>query len=230
MRQELRRRTPSQDGQARLQKRAALQGKFGLHKDRPAPVVAMVTRLVGHKGVDLVQAICRRPCCQQRPRSWSSSAPAKAGLRELLQRAVRPAIRAASGRQHRHSTPSLAQRDLLRRGHVPDAVPLRALRSGPDGGAAATAPSPSSARPAACGTPSTIPATAAATASPSASYNAHDMLNAACWRAKAGLLADPDGWPRAGPPRHGVRFQLVQLRQELRGSVQRSCEPLVTIS
>ena len=34
----------------------ALQDEFGLHKDG-SPVMAMVTRLVGHKGVDLVQAI-----------------------------------------------------------------------------------------------------------------------------------------------------------------------------
>lgn len=34
----------------------ALQDEFGLHKDGN-PVMAMVTRLVGHKGVDLVQAI-----------------------------------------------------------------------------------------------------------------------------------------------------------------------------
>ena len=36
--------------------KAALQDEFGLHKDG-SPVMAMVTRLVGHKGVDLVQAI-----------------------------------------------------------------------------------------------------------------------------------------------------------------------------
>ena len=43
-----------QDGKAAC--KAALQDKFGLHKDG-SPVMAMVTRLVGHKGVDLVQAI-----------------------------------------------------------------------------------------------------------------------------------------------------------------------------
>ena len=37
-------------------RKEALQDEFGLHKDG-SPVMAMVTRLVGHKGVDLVQAI-----------------------------------------------------------------------------------------------------------------------------------------------------------------------------
>lgn len=43
-----------QDGKAAC--KAYLQDEFGLHKDG-SPVMAMVTRLVGHKGVDLVQAI-----------------------------------------------------------------------------------------------------------------------------------------------------------------------------
>ena len=36
--------------------KAALQDEFGLNKDG-SPVMAMVTRLVGHKGVDLVRSI-----------------------------------------------------------------------------------------------------------------------------------------------------------------------------
>ena len=43
-----------QDGKAAC--KAYLQDEFGLHKDG-SPVMAMVTRLVGHKGVDLVQAL-----------------------------------------------------------------------------------------------------------------------------------------------------------------------------
>ena len=43
-----------QDGKAVC--KAALQDSMGLQKDG-SPVMAMVTRLVGHKGVDLVQAI-----------------------------------------------------------------------------------------------------------------------------------------------------------------------------
>ena len=43
-----------QDGKAVCKEH--LQDEFGLHKDG-SPIMAMVTRLVGHKGVDLVQAI-----------------------------------------------------------------------------------------------------------------------------------------------------------------------------
>ena len=43
-----------QDGKAVC--KAALQDEFGLHKDG-SPIMAMITRLVGHKGVDLVRAV-----------------------------------------------------------------------------------------------------------------------------------------------------------------------------
>ena len=58
-----------QDGKAAC--KAALQDKFGLHKDG-SPVMAMVTRLVGHKGVDLVQAISEEMCIRDRFKGYAA--------------------------------------------------------------------------------------------------------------------------------------------------------------
>ena len=81
----------------------ALQDEFGLHKDG-SPVMAMVTRLVGHKGVDLVQP-SPRGCCS-RASSWSSSAPARPSMRTSSTSCAH-ATRAAS-RLHRFNA-KLAQ-------------------------------------------------------------------------------------------------------------------------
>ena len=86
----------------------ALQDEFGLHKDG-SPVMAMVTRLVGHKGVDLVQAIAR-VCCS-RASSWSSSAPARPSMRTSstscahATRAVSVSTSASTPSWHSRSTP-----------------------------------------------------------------------------------------------------------------------------
>lgn len=47
---------PTRFSRASPSGKAALQDEFGLNKDG-SPVMAMVTRLVGHKGVDLVRSI-----------------------------------------------------------------------------------------------------------------------------------------------------------------------------
>ena len=105
----------------------ALQDEFGLHKDG-SPVMAMVTRLVGHKGVDLVQP-SPRVCCS-RASSWSSSAPARPSMRTSSTSCAH-ATRAASVSTSLQRQTGTA--DLRRCRHLPDAVPLRALRPGPDG-------------------------------------------------------------------------------------------------
>ncbi len=67
-----------------------LQEIFGLH-DWPVPVVAMVTRLVGHKGVDLVRHVGRTSSTAA---AAGGTGLGRSGLRELFQRNWRPAIRA----------------------------------------------------------------------------------------------------------------------------------------
>ena len=100
-----------------------LQEIFGLH-DWPVPVVAMVTRLVGHKGVEHRQ---------QRPAAGGTGL-GRSGLRELFQRTGGP----QSGRSGREDCicALAGPQNIRRRGYVPYAVKIRALRLVPDGGAA----------------------------------------------------------------------------------------------
>ena len=103
--------------------KAALQDEFGLNKDG-SPVMAMVTRLVGHKGVDLVRSIAEG----------------------LLQQGIELVILGSGEAQYENFFNELCARNpgrvgvyigfnakLAQRIYLPDAVPLRTLRPGPDG-------------------------------------------------------------------------------------------------
>ena len=101
-----------------------LQEQFGLQQDG-SPVMGMVTRLVGHKGVDLVRSVAEG----------------------LLDQGIQLVILGNGEHAYEAFFGDLAARhpgrvgvyigfvqDLRRRGPVPDALEIRALRPGPDGG------------------------------------------------------------------------------------------------
>ena len=140
--------------------KAALQDEMGLNKDG-SPVMAMVTRLVGHKGVDLVRSIAEG--LLQQGIELVIPRLGRSPVRELLQRTLRPSSRPRGGlhRLQRQTGPAY----LCRCRHLPDALPLRALRPGPDG-LLPLRHHPGGPRNRGCAIPSTIPAMGSATASP----------------------------------------------------------------
>ena len=150
--------TNFEEGKAKCKE--ALQDKFGLHKDG-SPVFAMVSRMVGMKGFDLVQSIADGWWIAAS--SWSFWAAARASTRTSsptcahATRAAWAPTSALSRPCRRRSTQAQMPSSCL-----PRASPAVWHRWWP----AATARLPSSARPAVCATPSTTAPWVRATASP----------------------------------------------------------------
>ena len=108
--------------------RADLLTRHGMDPDDPAPVLGMIGRLDPQKGFDILADAGTDPrrsrCPDHRPGQW----------RPAPRRSVpRPRRRATGpGRPGRAVRPGQRPADLRRLGPVPDAVPVRAVRAGPD--------------------------------------------------------------------------------------------------
>ena len=199
--------------------KAALQDQFGLHKDG-SPVFAIVSRMVGMKGFDLVQSIAD-------------------GLVDL---GIELVILGSGESQYEGFFSDLAAR---RPGRVGTYIGFNSALAQQIYAGADCFLMPSKSEPCglaqmvACryGTPPIVRETGGLRDSIQdstkghgngftfAGYSAHELYDACC-RANARLLRQGElGAP--GGVRHELRLQLERLRQELRGPLQRDRKPLV---
>ena len=109
--------------------KAALQKEVGLPVKPDVPLMVMVTRLAGHKGLDLLCYIARRLMWEEDAQLLilgTGEAQYESFFKDLCESVPR------SGFRPDHLQSGACRPDLRRRRHLPDALQVRALRPEPD--------------------------------------------------------------------------------------------------